>query len=150
MAAAIQRSVKPGDLEAEQQQSSISQDRTSKPNWTARLGTRITDESSHLFKELVHEAVPVHTDGDFVIVITVLRLQKTERRINEFFANRHTHPGAPLGAPPLAPSLSSSQQLGQHCCTTGSSREQMASGSSNKDTTSITVQQAVPALSLLW
>lgn len=31
---------------------------------------------SHLFKELIHEAVPVHGDSDIIIIVAVLGLRK--------------------------------------------------------------------------
>lgn len=43
---------------------------------SSELGLKLhCRNKSHLLKELIHEAVPVHTDGDFIIVVTVFRLQ---------------------------------------------------------------------------
>lgn len=38
----------------------------------------IEEPDSHLFKELIHEAVSVHSDGDIIVVITVLGLNRDE------------------------------------------------------------------------
>lgn len=37
-------------------------------------GRGIEEPGSHLFKELIHEAVSVHSDGDIIVVIAVLGL----------------------------------------------------------------------------
>lgn len=44
------------------------------------LGTRgdIEEHGSHLFKELIHEAVSVHSDSDIIVVIAVLGLNRVE------------------------------------------------------------------------
>lgn len=44
------------------------------------VGTRgdIEEHGSHLFKELIHEAVSVHSDSDIIVVITVLGLNRVE------------------------------------------------------------------------
>lgn len=99
-------SVSPENPEPEHQLRGISQGRTPIPSlncYLPAMGTHIIDTQSapaftgsfelvselhwknktHLFKELIHEAVPVHTNSDFIIIITVLRLQQDRKKYQQ-------------------------------------------------------------------
>lgn len=47
--------------------------------WNSFKAT-LEEQTSHLLKELIHETIPVHADGDFIIIITVLCLQQHRER----------------------------------------------------------------------
>ena len=85
-------------------------------NSKVRTGVRATPQepASHLLKELVHEAVSVHADGDFIVVVAVLCLQGHREGRQQALPAK---PAAPLrallsGTVP-SPLLARSQELGQ-------------------------------------
>lgn len=153
VATAIQCSVKPGGRAAAQQHQSGQDIQPQPDHCPPALGTSITDTRDERTLTCSKNSSMKRSLSTLTVTSSSSSLSfacnKTEGRISKFFLQTD-RPTQELtsGTPPPTPSLSSSQQLGQHCCTAGSSAEQMASGSSNKDMTNITVQHAVPTLSL--
>lgn len=90
------------------------------PPWCQQKGLNnfkaaLEEQTSHLLKELIHETIPVHADGDFIIIITVLCLQQhRERGINEcLLQSSQLHFRSSSEASSLSPVLMCSKELGQ-------------------------------------